>query len=44
MTTGGGALRARDLGDSLQEVAEEFGRVVRMDDIRGAAAKVEGVQ
>ena len=40
MTTGGGALCARDVGDRKQEVAKEFGGIVRMEDIERAAAEV----
>ena len=44
MTTGGGALCARDVGDRKQEVAKEFGGIVRMEDIGRAAAEVQRVQ
>ncbi len=44
MTTGGGALSARDGGDLIQKIAEELGGVVRMEDIGRAAAEVQRVQ
>ncbi len=44
MATGRGTLGARDVGDSGHQLAEEFRRVVRMNDVGRAATKMQFIE
>ena len=44
MSEGGGPRSAGDLGDACHQFAEEFGGVVGVDDVGGAASEVEFIQ
>jgi hypothetical protein len=44
VATGRGTLGARDVGDGGHQLAEEFRRVVRMEDVGRAAAKMQFVE
>ncbi len=44
MTAGCGALGASDVGDGGHQLAEEFRRIVRVEDIRGATAKMKFIE